>query len=344
MNREGTAEVLEEIALLLELKGENPFKIRAYRTGAEVVRGYAGDIMGRAVEGDLKGIKGIGDALAQKINELATTGKLEFYENLKGEFPPGVFDLFDLQGLGPKKVKALYEKLGVASTGQLKAVCESGQVAELAGFGKKTAEKILESIAYREQNAGRYRQNEVAGFVELVSAFLQGLPEVGQVGVAGSWRRGKETLHDLDFIVTTTEPEVVMGAFVGAEFVEGVIAKGATKSSVRLATGVQCDLRAVSAAEFPFALQYFTGSKEHNVALRGRAQKMGYTLNEYRLAAAKDGVEEAGGIVDEAGVYRALGLEWIEPALRENTGEIEAAEEGGLPKLLEIENLRGTFH
>lgn len=300
--------------------------------------------MGRAVEGDLKGIKGIGDALAQKINELATTGKLEFYENLKGEFPPGVFDLFDLQGLGPKKVKALYEKLGVASTGQLKAACESGQVAELAGFGKKTAEKILESIAYREQNAGRYRQNQVAGFVELVSAFLQGLPEVGQVGVAGSWRRGKETLHDLDFIVTTTEPEGVMGAFVGAEFVEGVIANGATKSSVRLATGVQCDLRAVSAAEFPFALQYFTGSKEHNVALRGRAQKMGYTLNEYRLAAAKDGVEEAGGIVDEAGVYRALGLEWIEPALRENTGEIEAAEEGGLPKLLEIENLRGTFH
>ena len=344
-DREATAAILDEIALLMELKGENPFKTRAYKTGAEIVRTHPGDIMKLAAEDDLKGIKGIGDALAQKINEIATTEKLEFHENLRAEFPEGLFDLFEIQGLGAKKIKALYEKLAVGSIADLKAVCEDGRVAELSGFGKKTAEKVLEAIAYRESNAGRFRQNEVAASVETIQAFLRAHPNVTRVSVAGSYRRGKETLHDLDFIVATKKPEAVLDAFVAADFVDKIVAHGKTKASVHLKDqGIPADLRAVDNESFPFALQYFTGSKEHNVALRGRAQKLGFTLNEYRLASTDESAASLKTLPDEEAIYKKLGLPPIDPALRENTGEIEAAEDGDLPDLVSLENLRGTFH
>lgn len=345
MTRETLADTLEEIALLLELKGENPFKIRAYRTGAETVAQFPGDIVALAREGKLSGIKGIGDALQQKLHELASTGSLGFYEKLKAEFPPGLFELFDLQGLGPKKIKALHETLGVDSVAKLKSLCESGEVAKLPGFGTKTAAKILESIAFRESNADRFRLGDVAGPVEEILECLRDHPEALRVEAAGSYRRSKETVHDVDFLVATSRPEEVIEHFVSQPWVSRVIAKGPTKASINLANGLQCDLRAVSNAEFACALTYFTGSKEHNVAMRGRALDRGYTLNEYRLA-VKEGSEapEAPVFENEAQLHRFLGLDYIAPELRENTGEIEAAEEGDLPRLIELENLRGTFH
>lgn len=345
MTREILAETLEEIALLLELKGENPFKIRAYRTGAETVMQFPGDIVAKARENDLKGIKGIGDALQQKLHELTSTGALQFYINLRAEFPPGLFELFHIQGLGPKKIKALYDALGVDSVARLRAVCESGEVASLAGFGKKTAEKLLEAIAFRESNADRFRLGDVVAPVEEILASLKEHPDCLRAEVAGSYRRAKETVHDVDFLVATGSPESIIEHFVSHDRVERVIAKGGTKASVYLANGLQCDLRAVSNGEFACALAYFTGSKEHNVAMRGLALAKGYTLNEYRLAVREGGESpEAPVFESEAQLHRFLGLDYIAPELRENTGEVEAAAAGELPHLIEVKNLRGTFH
>lgn len=345
MTREDLAETLEQIAMLLELKGENPFKIRAYRTGADTVRQFSGDIVEKAKADDLKGIKGIGDALQQKLNELASTGKLEFYEKLRAEFPETLFDLFKIQGLGPKKVKAVYEMLGVDSVPKLKAACESGELAGLAGFGKKTAEKLLESIEFREQNAEFFRLGDVASPVAMILDSLKSHPECHQVEAAGSFRRGKEIVHDVDFLVATGKPEAIMEHFISQPWVKKVIVQGATKSSIYLENGLQCDLRAVTNDEYACALAYFTGSKEHNVAMRSRALSQGYTLNEYRLAPKEGGsAEEAPVFHTEADLYSFLGMDYVEPELRENTGEVEAGAEHDLPELVKLENLRGTFH
>jgi len=343
MTRDTLASVLQEIAVLLELKGENPFKIRAYRTGAEVVESFPGDIVQAAADDQLKGTKGIGDALQQKLHELATTGKLEFHENLKGEFSKTIFELFDISGLGPKKVKALYDAMGVDSVARLKEVCESGEVSQLGGFGKKSVEKILEAIDFREKNASRFRLEQVAGVVDTVLDYLKAHPAVSRAEAAGSWRRAKETVHDVDFIVETKDTAALTQHFVDGPFVENVIVHGETKASVHLEKGIQCDLRAVGADEYPFALNYFTGSKEHNVAMRSRAQERGYTLNEYRLAPTGDEPEPS-EIHTEGELYRFLGMDYVEPELRENTGEVEAAAAGKLPDLVEQMNLRGTFH
>ena len=345
MNRERLADTLEEIALLLELKGENPFKIRAYRTGAETVSQFPGDIVALAREGKLEGIKGLGEALQQKLHELASTGHLVFHEKLKAEFPPGLFELFDIQGLGPKKIKALHETLGVDSVAKLKRLCEAREVGKLPGFGPKSEEKILEAIAFREKNAERFRLGDVVAPVEEILAALRQHPDCLRAEVAGSYRRSKETVHDLDLLVATGKPETVIDWFVARPWVSRVLAHGPTKASINLESGLQVDLRAVSNAEFACALVYFTGSKEHNVVLRGRAQDLGYTLNEYRLAVREDGdAPEPPVFESESRLYRFLGLDFIPPELRENTGEIEAAAQGDLPKLIELENLRGTFH
>ena len=345
MTREEITDVLEEIALLLELKGENPFKIRAYRNGADIVTHHSEDFIQIARDNKLSSIKGFGEALANKVHEFVTTGEMEYHKNLRAEFPETIFELFGINGLGPKKIKTLHQQLKVASIADLKRVCESGEASSLSGFGKKTCEKILEAIAFREAHADRFLLGAVMPAVSQMLEGLRSLPEADQVSVAGSVRRGKETVHDLDFIVATKDPETVMKFFVSQEAVQNVIVQGATKSSVHLENGVQCDLRAVSAEEFPFALNYFTGSKEHNVAIRGRARDQGYTLNEYRLAPIEGREPKTlEPIHTEADLYGALGLDYVEPSLRENMGEIEAAEKGTLPKLVELENLRGTFH
>ncbi len=345
MTRENLAEVLEEIALLLELKGENPFKIRAYRQGAEAVLGYDGDIVALAAANQLGGIKGIGEALREKLHELASTGVLEFHRGLRAEFPPGLFQLFDLQGLGPKKIKVLHESLSIHSIGDLKAACVSGKVAALPGFGAKTQTKILEAIALRETHADTFLLAAISPLVEEISGLLRLHPEVSRMSVAGSFRRAKETVHDLDFLVATREPALVCEDFTALPQVESIIACGDTKASVRLKNGLQCDLRAVSNAQFPFALQYFTGSKEHNVALRSLALKQGLSLNEYGFTGAAESISKVPADVhEESDIYQVLGLSCIPPELRENRGEIEAAATRSLPKLVELTQLRGTFH
>lgn len=340
VTRESLVRTLEEIALLLELKGENPFKTRAYRNGAEVVQNFDGDIVTQAAENDLKGIKGIGDALQQKLHELASTGKLAYLEDLRAEFPPTLFELFELQGLGPKKIKALYDKLGISSVAELKEACEGKAISDLPGFGAKTVEKILAAIGNREKFADRFRLGDVAPLAETLIERLRDHPKVSRSAIAGSYRRSKETLHDLDFLVATKDPAGLTRFFTEFPEVHEVIAHGDTKASIRLENGLQCDLRAVSNAHFPFALQYFTGSKEHNVTLRSLALKKGLSLNEYDFT----GEGEIPDVEEEADIYRALGLDWIAPELRENRGEIEAACDAELPDLVNLTQLRGTFH
>jgi len=343
MRREDIAEILEEIALLLELKGENVFKTRAYRNGAEATLNAEEDIIALAKEGKLGEVKGFGKALQEKVAELVQTGKMTYYENLRAEFPEGLFELFDLSGLGPKKIKALYEKLGVDSVAALKAVCESGKVAELSGFGAKTVEKILEAIELKEKFASHFRLGSVAVMAETLLDSVREHPATLRCTHAGSYRRSKEILHDIDILVATDKPVELTEYFSKLPEVSSVIVCGDTKASIRLDDGLQCDLRAVSNEAYPFALQYFSGSKEHNVELRKRAKQKGWSLNEYDFQ-GDDETVTLPEVNEEADIYKALGLDYIPPELRENRGEIEAAERGEIPKLIELENLRGTFH
>ncbi len=347
ISKEGIIEILESIGRLLELKGEIVFKIRAYTNAARALETFSGDLEQLSKEERLGEIDGVGKAIAEKITEMLETGKLGFYERLKAEFPAGLFELFELQGLGPKKIRALWDKLGITSVAELEAACNDGRVATLAGFGEKTAANITAAIASRAKHAGRFRLGEIAGEAEQMLAELKELPEVGLVSLAGSYRRRKEVVGDLDFIVATSKPEVVSEFFVKHTMVESVIVNGATKSSVRFKSGIQADLRVVKGGEYPFALNYFTGSKEHNIVLRSRALARGWTLNEYRLALVenpKTAPEPIPPIHEERDLYRALGLDYIPPELREDRGEFEAAENHTLPDLVEVENLRGTFH
>ena len=346
-SKEEVIELFESIARLLELKGENVFKVRAYTNAARTLETFTGDFGAVVAEGRLGEVDGIGAALQEKVTDFVRTGTLPYYEKLRAEFPPGLFELFELQGLGPKKIKALWEQLDVSTVDALEAACKDGRVAALKGFGEKTAGNILISIQARRQYAGAFRFGDVAAHAETLLDQLKQLPDVLHASLAGSYRRRKEVIHDLDFIVATRNPDPVSSFFVGHPNVETVLAKGATKSSVRLEGGIQADLRVVTPEEYPSALLYFTGSKEHNIALRSRALARGWTLNEYRLGPdekAKTPPETVPAIRSEKDLYGALGLDYIEPELREDRGEIAAAAQHSLPQLVELENLRGTFH
>ena len=356
MTKSEIAAVLEEVAALLELKGENPFKIRAYTNAARSLETFGGNISSLQDEEALSKIPGIGKSIAEKIKELAATGSLKYLEELRAEFPAAILELFSISGLGAKKIKALYEQLQVSSIEQLRQACETGRVAQLPGFGETTQIKICKAIEERAKHSGYFQFGQIAGEAETMRSDLAGHPDALQVDVAGSYRRRKEIVHDLDLVVATKKPEAITKFFVAHPLVDSIIAQGPTKSSVRLRSGVQCDLRVVSSPEYPFALAYFTGNKEHNIELRSRALERGWTLNEYRLAPLpvdpkakkKRPVKKIPKVRDEADLYRALDLDFIAPELRENSGEFEAAEKprkfSGLPKLIEQENLRGTFH
>src|ERR1700730_3465091 len=352
MTKEEIAGVLEQIATLLELKNENPFKIRAYTNAARAIETFGGNVTNFQDEEALSKIPGIGKSIALKIKEFAATGSLKHLEELSAEFPSGILELFSLPGLGAKKIKALHDKLQISSIEQLQKACEQGRVAELPGFGETTQQKLCDAIAKRAAHAGAFQFGQIAAEAETLRSDLAAHSETLQVDIAGSYRRRKEIMHDLDLLVATKKPDAIMKFFVSHPLVESVIAQGPTKSSVRLGSGVQCDLRVVSTAEYPFALAYFTGNKEHNIELRSRALQRGWTLNEYRLAplpvdskAKKERpIKKIPKVQDEAGVYRAVDLDFIPPELRENWGEFEAAENHSLPKLIEKENLRGTFH
>lgn len=344
LTRDQVIDVLERIALLLELQGENPFKIRAYQNGARALEMLESDLATLVREDKLDGIPGIGEALREKIATLVTTGKLPYYDDLCARFPSTIFELFDVPGLGPKKIKTLYEKLGVASLDALEKACKDGKVAGLEGFGAKTQEKILHGLDTLKQGAGRHLASVAAAASRALLDDLRCHPDAIRLSTGGSTRRRNETVHDIDIIVSTKKPAAISHAFREHPLVERVLAAGDTKSSVMLKGGLQADLRVVSDEEFPFALMYFTGSKEHNIVLRGLAQDRGWTLNEYRLAPAKKGAPKIPKIHEEADIYKLLGFDYIEPELRENRGEFDAAKIHKLPDLVQLENIRGTFH
>lgn len=357
MTKSQMAQVLEEIATLLELKDENPFKIRAYANAARSLETFGGNLSDLQDEEALAKIPGIGKHIAEKVKELAVTGSLKYLEELRAEFPSAILELFSISGLGAKKIKALYEQLRISSIEQLREACESGKVAELAGFGETTQTKICKAIEQRTKHFGHFQFGQIAADTESLRRELAAQPAALQVDVAGSYRRRREIVRDVDLVVATKKPAAITEFFVKHPLVESVIAHGPTKTSVRLRSGIQCDLRVVSSAEYPFALNYFTGSKEHNIEMRSRALQRGWTLNEYRLAQLppdpKARTERARKkkppakipkVNEEADLYRALGLDFVPPELRENCGEFEAAENHSLPRLIEKENLRGTFH
>jgi DNA polymerase (family X) len=343
MTAESMAEILRNIATLLELQDENPFKVRAYRTGADVVESFPGDIVSLAKDNKLTGIKGIGDALRDKLHQLAATGSMDFYEKLKAEFPATILELFDISGLGPKKIAALYKQLQVASIADLKRVCTDGSAAVLTGFGDKTVQKLLEAIAFRESHAAEFRSGDLALVVEQVLDSLRQHPAVSRLDVCGSYRRGKEISRDLDFLVSSSDAVGVISHFVSLPLFVNTIAKGDTKASVHTKDGLQCDLRVVSNEQYPFALAYFTGSKEHNVTMRQMCLDRGWSLNEYGITVSP-GATPPPVIHEERDLHSALGLDYIPPELRENQGEFAAADGKQLPRLVELSNLRGTFH
>jgi DNA polymerase (family X) len=353
MTKNEIADVLSEIALLLELQGENPFKVRAYQSGARALEAIEEAELTRLIaENRLQDVKGIGEALSKKIAELHTTGRLAFFEKLKSTVEPGLVQMLEIPGLGPKKIRALRDKLGIADIAALTQACTDGRVAELAGFGAKTQEKILAGIKNREAYGRRHLWWDAWAIAEPIVRGLRALPQVKRAEAAGSLRRGLETVGDLDFIVAATEVGPVVEWFVSMPGVKEVTAKGETKASVRFDNGLQADLRIVPDEQFVFALHHFTGSKDHNVQMRQRALARGLSLSEWGLVAAEgEGTvkEKVGRVVpnapaSEADLFATLGLRFIPPELREGMGEIDAAERGEFPRLLEPRDLRGAFH
>ena len=343
MEKNDIASVLDEIATFMELTGENPFKIRAYSAGARILENMTEDLGELIDGGKLADIPGLGEALVDKITTLRRDGVLPFHQKLKASIPAGLLEVMQIPGLGPKKVRALWTLLAVEDLAKLKEVCESGAVAELKGFGAKTQDKILEGIKNRIAYGKRHRWYEAAAIAEPILAGLRALPQVSLAESAGSLRRARETVGDLDFLVASSEPKPIMDWFVAYPGVKEVTAHGETKSSVRFENGLQADLRVVPAEQFYFALHHFTGSKEHNVAMRHRALGRGLSMSEWGFKSV-DEKSVAPGATSEEEVFLALGLPWIPPELREGNGEIDAAEAGKLPKLVQFSDLRGVFH
>ena len=348
MDKKDIIDVLERIATMMEIKGENPFKIRAYSAGARTLQTMEEELGLVIEEGRLGDIPGIGKALTEKIETLYSTGELEFYNKLIASVPSGLMDLLDIPGLGGKKIKVLHEKLGVDSIESLTAVCQEGKVAELKGFGEKTQEKILSGIQNREAYAARHLWWNARSVVERILPGLESLPEVERVEAAGSFRRGMETVGDLDFLVASSTPAPIMEWFTSMEGIAEVTAQGDTKSSIRMEGGMQADLLVVPVEQFYFALHHFTGSKDHNVRMRQKALSLGLSLSEWGLRPEeeKDSSRKTGPVEanSEEDIFKALGLEFVPPALREGMGEVEVAERNELPELLNFSDLRGCFH
>ena len=347
MDKDKVADILIEIGVLLELKGENPFKTRAYANAARTLEGLSEPLTTLVAEKRLGEIKGIGEALEQKITELVTTGKLKYYDDLKASIPPGLMEMLEISGLGPKKIQALNKKLGVDSIEKLEAACQAGKVAELDNFGEKTQANILDGIERKRTYASKHLLSQALRAAEPLLENLREHPAVIRCSPAGSLRRFKEICGDIDLLASSKKPADVIGFFVSQPGIVKVLAKGETKASVILDGGIQCDLRVVSDAEFPFALAYFTGSKEHNIMMRQRAIQRGLRLNEYGLFKSKEETREAKLLVpcaDEAEIFHALDLVFVPPELREDHGEFSAAEKNELPKLIEWTDLKGALH
>lgn len=347
MDKDKVAEVLVEIGTLLELKGENPFKTRAYFNGARTIESLNEPLAKVVAEKRLGDLKGIGEALQQKITELVETGKLKYHEELKASIPPGLVELLEIPSLGPKKIQALQKQLGVDSIEKLEAACKAGKVAELDGFGEKTQANLLEGIERKRQYASKHRLGDALRAAEPLLESLRQHPEVIRCSTAGSLRRSKEVIGDVDLLASSKKPIEVIEYFVAQPDILKVIAKGDTKASVILNGGIQADLRVVSDKEFPFALAYFTGSKEHNIVMRQRAIQRGLRLNEYGLFKSKEETRDPKLLVackDEAEIFTTLDLPYVPPEIREDHGEFAAGEQGKLPKLIEWTDLKGALH
>ncbi len=342
MTKDKVASILSEIALLLELKGESSFKIRAYENAARALLQLDEDLAELVKENRLGSIKGIGKALEQKITELITTGQLKYYEELKSQFPPGLFDLLRIPGLGAKKVRALYETLGITSVGELEYACKENRLVGLPGFGQKTQENILKGIDYCRLSSDKHLLHEAGAAAYDIQSRLKECPEVQEVSIAGSLRRQKELIKDIDLLVASDEPDVVMDFFVSLPGVEHITGKGGTKASVRMKSGIGVDMRVVSKAQYPYALHHFTGSKEHNAKLRHIAKSLGFKLNEYGLWRLED--DSLVPCSSEAEIFARLGMTYIPPELREDMGEIESALNGSIPNLVKLSDLKGVMH
>jgi DNA polymerase (family 10) len=335
------AGLFNEIADFLEVKDENPFRIRAYRRGAQALEGLSEDIGAIAGRHALQEVPGIGKDLAGKIDEYLLSGRIEYLEALRKEIPAGVIDLMGIHGVGPKTAKLLYQQIGVDSVEKLEGLAKAHKLAGLPGIKAKTEENILKGIAVWRSGRERMPLGTALVLAEAILGELRKLREVSQISPAGSLRRMKETVKDIDILVTSKHPAQIMDVFVGLPNVAEVLAHGATKSSVRLRENIQVDLRVVEPECFGAALQYFTGSKQHNIRVRDLAQRKGLKVSEYGVFNEKSNRRLAGKTEEE--VYGAIGLPFIPPELREDSGEIEAALEGRLPMLVSLEDIRGDL-
>ncbi|MCS6951342.1 MAG: DNA polymerase/3'-5' exonuclease PolX [Bryobacterales bacterium] len=344
-NRE-IARLIAETADLMEIAGEDPFRVRSYRNGASAIENLAERVEDIAKDPNRKltDIPGIGKGLAAVIEEILARGSFERRDKLLEKYPPTALELLKIQGLGPKSIALIWEHYRVSTIDGLERLCQEQKLRVLPRMGAKLEEKILRSIAQYRQRAGRFLLNfadDVAG--ELIGYLRSGVSGLDRITPAGSLRRGKETVGDLDLLVTGPEAEQALERFVAHPKVSEVLARGPNKASVRYGPeGLQVDMRALAPESYGAALQYFTGSKEHNIALRTRCVRMGYKLSEYGLFRAEDERKVAGETEEE--IYEKLGLAWIPPELRENQGEIEAAEEGRLPQLIDFDDIRGDLH
>ncbi|MBI3407835.1 MAG: DNA polymerase/3'-5' exonuclease PolX [Planctomycetes bacterium] len=348
MDKAQVAAVLEEIATLLELQGENSFRCNAYARAGRSIAQLEQSLADVIAADQLGEIPGVGETLRGKITELATTDHLPFYEDLKAKTPPGLLTMLRLPSMGPKKVKALYDILGIDDLDKLKKACEEDKIAGLKGFGAKTQEKILEGIAFIGEVGERVRIDQAQLVARELVAALQKVAGIRRLEVCGSLRRRKEVVKDIDILVSADDAKPIMTAFVKLPQVQKIVAHGETKSSIVAAVldeaghrvMMNADLRVVTDAQYPFAQAYFTGSKEHNVAMRQRAIQYGLKLNEYELAGPKKSIP----CKEEADIYKALDLDYVPPELREETGEIAAAAKHQLPNLVETKDLTGCFH
>ncbi|MBI2303433.1 MAG: DNA polymerase/3'-5' exonuclease PolX [Chloroflexi bacterium] len=342
MNNKEISKIFEDIAELLELKGESSFKVRAYQRAAHTIDSLTVEAASLWSQGRLKDIPGVGESLAQKIEELLSTGRSGYYETLKAEFPEGIVSLMDIPGVGPKTAARLVKELGVTSVEELEQAVLAGRVAALYRMGEKTAERILRQIQVVRRKNTRIPLGEALPVVEEIISALRHLPGLRNLTAAGSLRRFAETVGDIDLMGTAADAEAVIQAFVHLPQVREMLVAGDTKGSVVIHSGLQVDLRIVEHEAFGSLLQYFTGGKDHNIALRDRAHRQGLKLSEYGITDIKTGILEK--FDTEEAFYRRLGLPWIPPELRENRGEIESAEKGELPDLLELRDIKGDLH
>lgn len=344
MHKKQIVAILEEIGTMLELQGENPFKSRAYFNAARTIETMQQDVIELIRSGEISNVKGFGKALSEKLTELVTTGRLEYYEKLKASIPPGLLEMLKIPGMGPKKVKTVYEKLGITSVGELEYACKENRLRDLSGFGQKTQDKILKGIELRKKYSERFLFPQAWRQAQEVFSWLKDHPKIIRLEIAGSLRRKKETVKDIDLVASCalSDRADIMSRFTSYEHTASVVSQGDTKSTIVLESGISCDLRLVEEAQFPFLLHHSTGSKEHNTALRQRAKRMGLTMNEYGLFPQSGG--ESIRCADEAQIFSTLKLAFIPPELREQQGEIEAAARDALPDLVREEQFKGLFH